>query len=270
MKFHRITTTALLAGLSAASLHGVANAEPDQTQPTQEAPATPSKAKAQGKSDKPQEKGDKEADDSKPAGKDSLPNDPKEVLGSIADLLSYLPGLLPENEDGAQTTDGNDSDKPSELPQNLDELSGSASELLSSGNKDSASDSSKDKTSTENADKPASTETADKPASDGDSATKPTKTDSEDKAADADKVTVPAKDEKPVLPTGKAAAERVIAQKEKEAGHDLVDVNFIDSKTAFISLAETFDQQADADALKEIAQVLHDNGFTVTAERSAK
>lgn len=261
MKFRRITTTVLLAGLSAASLHGVANAEPDQTQPTQETPATPSKAKAQDKSDKTQEKGDKKADDSKPTGKDSLPNDPKEVLGSIADLLSFLPGLLPQNEDGAQATDGNDSEKSSELPQNPDELSDSASELLSSGNKDSASDSAGEKTPTEN---------ADKSASDGESATKPTKTASEDEAADTDKVTVPAKDEKPVLPTGKAAAERVIAQKEKEAGHDLVDVNFVDSKTAFISLAETFDQQADADALKEIAQVLHDNGFTVTAERSAK
>ena len=261
MKFRRITTTVLLAGLSAASLHGVANAEPDQTQPTQETPATPSKAKAQDKSDKTQEKGDKKADDSKPTGKDSLPNDPKGVLGSIADLLSFLPGLLPQNEDGAQATDGNDSEKSSELPQNPDELSDSASELLSSGNKDSASDSAGKKTPTEN---------ADKSASDGESATKPTKTASEDEAADTDKVTVPAKDEKPVLPTGKAAAERVIAQKEKEAGHDLVDVNFVDSKTAFISLAETFDQQADADALKEIAQVLHDNGFTVTAERSAK
>ncbi|KGM18068.1 hypothetical protein MA47_10450 [Corynebacterium auriscanis] len=62
----------------------------------------------------------------------------------------------------------------------------------------------------------------------------------------------------------------MIEEQETKAGHDLVEVNFVDDKTAFISLAESFDQQADADALKEIAQALHDNGFTVTAERSAK
>ena len=239
MKFRRFTTTAVLAGLSAVSLHGVANAEPDQTQPAHAAPANPSETTD--KADKDKTKDDQKTDENKPSGKDGLTNDPKEVLGSIADLLAFLPGVLPQGEDSAQATDGN-SAQGSKLPQNLDELSGSASDLLSSNDKSAPSD----------------------------STTKPADVASEDEAADTEKVTVPAKDEKPVLPTGKAAAERVIAQKEKEAGHDLVDVNFVDNKTASISLAETFDQQADADALKEIAQVLHDNGFTVTAERSAK
>ncbi|MCX2163689.1 prolipoprotein diacylglyceryl transferase [Corynebacterium auriscanis] len=308
MKIRRTVATAVIAGLSAASLNGVATAAPTPAPVAQNAPATADEpaattdAEEPGKTEKP--------------GETKKPGEPNEVVGSIADLLAYLPGLLPGDSEAAGSAEG------AELPQDLEQLAGSASELLSSGDStatpepstgegeaDAATSTAPSEGEADAADatgqakKPdAATSTAPSEDADEDSALG---TDSADKpegaeragaqgaangggtagtangggtagaantegAKDADKVTVPAADTKPVSGDAKAAAERVIEEQETKAGHDLVEVNFVDDKTAFISLAESFDQQADADALKEIAQALHDNGFTVTAERSAK
>ncbi|MGV0408948.1 hypothetical protein [Corynebacterium resistens] len=294
MKFRRTAATAVIAGLSAVSLNGVANAAPSAGTPTLEAPATDGKLTDAKPSNEENSENKGEADQSdknKPAtdkttAKSELPNDPKEIVGSIADLLAFLPGLLPAGAEGADSAKSLDEAK---LPQDFDELLGSASDLLSSG-------------ASGETEAPKDSATTGKPTAEAPSTGKPTddavtpeakNTEAEgDKTEDAkagdtgaasagntgntgdagnaDKVTVPAADNKPVSADGKAAAERVIEEQEKKAGHDLVDVNFKDDKTAFISLAETFDQKADAEALKEIAQALHDNGFTVSAERNAK
>ncbi|WP_426716252.1 hypothetical protein ACEN19_07405 [Corynebacterium auriscanis] len=290
MKIRRTVATAVIAGLSAASLTGVATAAPTPAPAAQNAPATADEpaattdAEEPGKTEKP--------------GETKKPGEPNEVVGSIADLLAYLPGLLPGDSKAAGSAEG------AELPQDLEQLAGSASELLSSDNTTTTTEPSTGESegegeadaadATGQAEKPdAATSTAPSEDADEDSALGTDGADQPEGAEragaqgaangggaagaanaegteDADKVTVPAADTKPVSGDAKAAAERVIEEQETKAGHDLVEVNFVDDKTAFISLAETFDQQADADALKEIAQALHDNGFTVTAERSAR
>ncbi|WP_426721525.1 hypothetical protein [Corynebacterium auriscanis] len=310
MKIRRTVATAVIAGLSAASLTGVATAAPTPAPATQNAPATADEPAATTDAEEPGKeepgKTEKPGEPKKP-GETKKPGEPNEVVGSIADLLAYLPGLLPGDSEVAGSAEG------AELPQDLDQLAGSASELLSSGDSTTTTEPSTGEgeadaatstapsegeadaaDATGQAEKPdAATSTAPSEDADKDSALG---TDGADKpegaeragaqgaangggtagaanaegAKDADKVTVPAADTKPVSGDAKAAAERVIEEQETKAGHDLVEVNFVDDKTAFISLAETFDQQADADALKEIAQALHDNGFTVTAERSAR
>lgn len=286
MKIRRTVATAVIAGLSAASLNGVATAAPTPAPVAQNAPATADEpaattdAEEPGKTEKP--------------GETKKPGEPNEVVGSIADLLAYLPGLLPGDSEVAGSAEG------AELPQGLEQLAGSASELMSSGTSTTTTEPSTGEgeadaaDATGQAEKPdAATSTAPSEDADEDSALGTDGADQPEGAEragaqgaangggaagaanaegteDADKVTVPAADTKPVSGDAKAAAERVIEEQETKAGHDLVEVNFVDDKTAFISLAETFDQQADADALKEIAQALHDNGFTVTAERSAR
>ncbi|WJY73813.1 hypothetical protein [Corynebacterium auriscanis] len=291
MKIRHTVATAVIAGLSAASLTGVATAAPTPAPAAQNAPATADEPAATTDAEEP---GKEEPGKTEKPGETKKPGEPNEVVGSIADLLAYLPGLLPGDSEAAGSAEG------AELPQDLEQLAGSASELLSSGNTTTTTEPSTGEgeadagDATGQAEKPdAATSTAPSEDADQDSALG---TDGADKpegaeragaqgaangggaagaangegVEDADKVTVPAADTKPVSGDAKAAAERVIEEQETKAGHDLVEVNFVDDKTAFISLAESFDQQADADALKEIAQALHDNGFTVTAERSAK
>lgn len=291
MKFRRTAATAVIAGLSAVSLNGVANAAPSAGTPTLEAPATKETPTDATPADEKNSENKGEAGQSdkntpakdKTTAKSELPNDPKEIVGSIADLLAFLPGLLPAGAEGADSAQSLDEAK---LPQDFDELLGSASDLLSSG---ASGETEAPKDSVTTGESTAEAPSTGKPTEDavnpeaknteaeGDKTeaanagnTGAANTGNTGDAENADKVTVPAADDKPVSADSKAAAERVIEAQEKKAGHDLVDVNFKDDKTAFISLAETFDQKADAEALKEIAQALHDNGFTVSAERNAK
>lgn len=283
MKIRRTAATAVIAGLSAVGLNGVATAAPVETKPAQEAAAADDTSGATRAETEATDKADKPADGKKPDTAEGLPKDPKEIVGSIADLLAFLPGLLPADAQGGAASAKSLED--GKLPQNAEELLGSASDLLSSGaageseapsETTGASESAgageagaPTTAATETNGASAADETTDAAAPKASETAPATDGATEAETDDADKVTVPAADGKQASTAGKAAAERVIEEQEKKAGHALVEVNFVDDKTASISLAETFDQEADADALKEIAQTLHDNGFTVTAERVA-
>lgn len=125
MKIRHTVATAVIAGLSAASLTGVATAAPTPAPAAQNAPATADEPAATTDAEEP---GKEEPGKTEKPGETKKPGEPNEVVGSIADLLAYLPGLLPGDSEAAGSAEG------AELPQDLEQLAGSASELLSSGN----------------------------------------------------------------------------------------------------------------------------------------
>lgn len=69
------------------------------------------------------------------------------------------------------------------------------------------------------------------------------------------------------LSSGKLAVERLVNEKEKAAGHKLVNIKFIDSKHADIEKADTFVEGQDLPAFNEILKALGTNGFQVTSNR---